>query len=42
MSRVGLIPIPVPQGVKVNIEGNEVVVEGSKGKLSRSFHPDIS
>jgi len=42
MSRIGLLPIPVPQGVKVNIEGNEVVVEGSKGKLSRSFHPDIS
>ena len=42
MSRVGLLPIPVPQGVKVNIEVNEVVVEGSKGKLSRSFHPDIS
>jgi large subunit ribosomal protein L6 len=42
MSRVGLLPIPVPQGVKVNIKGNEVIVEGSKGKLSRSFHPDIS
>jgi len=42
MSRVGLLPIPVPQGVKVNIEGNAVTVEGSKGKLSRSFHPDIS
>lgn len=42
MSRIGLLPIPVPQGVKVNIEGSEVTVEGSKGKLSRSFHPDIS
>ena len=42
MSRIGLLPIPVPQGVKVNIKGNEVLVEGSKGKLSRSFHPDIS
>lgn len=42
MSRIGLLPIPVPQGVKVNIQGNEVTVEGSKGKLSRSFHPDIS
>ena len=42
MSRVGLSPIPVPQGVKVNIKGNEVIVEGSKGKLARSFHPDIS
>jgi large subunit ribosomal protein L6 len=42
MSRIGLMPVPVPQGVKVNIKGNEVLVEGSKGKLSRSFHPDIS
>ena len=42
MSRIGLLPIPVPQGVKVQIEGNEVTVEGSKGRLLRSFHPDIS
>lgn len=42
MSRIGLMPIPVPQGVKVNIKGNEVTVEGSKGKLMRSFHPDMS
>jgi large subunit ribosomal protein L6 len=42
VSRIGLMPIPVPQGVKVNIKGSEVTVEGSKGKLMRSFHPDIS
>ena len=42
MSRIGLMPIPVPQGVKVNIKGNEVTVEGGKGKLVRLFHPDIS
>lgn len=42
MSRVGSLPIPVPPGVKVDIKGSEVTVEGSKGKLSRSFHPDIS
>jgi len=42
MSRIGLMPIPVPQDVKINIKANEVTVEGSKGKLSRSFHPDIS
>jgi large subunit ribosomal protein L6 len=42
MSRIGFLPIPVPQGVKVNIKGSEVTVEGSKGKLSRSFHPDMS
>ncbi len=42
MSRIGLMPIPVPSGVKVKIEGNNITVEGSKGKLSRSIHPDIS
>lgn len=42
MSRIGLMPIPVPQGVKVNIKGNEVTVEGTKGKLVRLFHPDMS
>jgi large subunit ribosomal protein L6 len=42
VSRIGLMPIPVPSGVKVKIEGNTITVEGSKGKLSRSIHPDIS
>ena len=42
MSRIGLMPIAVPQGVKVNIKGTEVIVEGSKGKLVRLFHPDMS
>jgi large subunit ribosomal protein L6 len=42
MSRVGLRPIPVPAGVKVNIDGNAVTVEGGKGKLSRTFHTDMT
>ena len=42
MSRVGFSPITVPQGVKVEINGTEVIVEGNKGKLSRHFHPDMS
>ena len=42
MSRIGLMPIPVPSGVKVKIEGNSITVEGSKGKLSRSIHSDIT
>ncbi len=41
MSRVGKTPIPVPESVKVNVEGNTVTVEGSKGKLTFNFHPDI-
>lgn len=42
MSRIGLLPITITAGVKVKIEGNTIAVEGSKGKLSRSIHPDIS
>jgi large subunit ribosomal protein L6 len=33
MSRIGKKPIPIPQGVKINIEGNLVKVQGPKGAL---------
>jgi large subunit ribosomal protein L6 len=42
VSRIGLAPISVPKGVKVNIDGDTVTVEGAKGKLSRTFNPDIT
>ena len=42
MSRIGRMPVTVPAGVKVKIKGSEVTVEGSKGTLTREFHPDIS
>jgi large subunit ribosomal protein L6 len=42
MSRIGQLPIPLPQGIAVDIKGSEVVVKGSKGELQRSFHPDMS
>jgi large subunit ribosomal protein L6 len=42
MSRIGALPIPVPPCVEVRIEGNEVTIKGDKGKLQRSFSPDIS
>jgi len=41
MSRIGKNPIPIPDGVKVSVKGNEITVEGPKGKLSMSFHPDM-
>lgn len=41
MSRVGMMPVPLPQGVEVTIDGNEVTVKGPKGTLTRDFHPDI-
>ena len=42
MSRIGRMPIPVPEGVAVSIEGNRVTVRGPKGELSRSFDQDMS
>jgi large subunit ribosomal protein L6 len=42
MSRIGRLPIPVPSGVDVTIDGRNVTVTGPKGTLSRSLHPDIT
>lgn len=41
MSRVGKLPIQIPEGVRVKVEDNVVEVEGPKGKLSQKFHPDL-
>ncbi|MFN7845308.1 MAG: 50S ribosomal protein L6 [Pirellula sp.] len=41
MSRVGKKPITVLDGVKTNIDGNVVSVEGPKGKLSFAFSNSI-
>jgi large subunit ribosomal protein L6 len=41
MSRIGLMPIPLSDEVKVDIRGNQVTVTGPKGMLSRDFHPDM-
>jgi len=41
VSRIGRMPIEIPAGVKIKIDGRQVTVEGSKGKLTREFHPDI-
>ena len=42
MSRVGRMPVPIPQGVEVSIKGSEFTVKGPRGELSRCFNPDIS
>jgi large subunit ribosomal protein L6 len=41
VSRIGRMPIPIPKGVEVNIEGSRVRVKGPKGELSRTFSPDM-
>jgi large subunit ribosomal protein L6 len=35
MSRIGKQPIPIPQGVKVHVDGDVVRAEGPKGKLTQ-------
>lgn len=42
MSRIGRLPIQVPQGVKVDIQGPKVIVTGPKGKLEQDIHPAMS
>ena len=41
MSRIGKMPIDLPEGVKVDIAGPNVTVSGAKGNLNQSFHPDM-
>lgn len=41
MSRIGKMPIAIPNGVTVKIDDNLVVVKGSKGELSRKIHKDM-
>ena len=42
MSRIGNKPIPLPSGIKVEIQGAKVVVTGPKGKLDREISPEVS
>ncbi len=37
MSRIGKMPIAVPAGVEVTIDGATVTVKGPKGQLTRTF-----
>jgi len=42
MSRIGKLPVAIPQGVKVTINGDNIIVEGKKGKLERKFRSEVS
>src|SRR5512134_594477 len=41
MSRVGKLPVKIPEKVKVSVDGNLVKVEGPKGKMSFPFNPRV-
>ena len=42
MSRIGKIPVTVPAGVEVTIEGQDVRVKGPKGELSHRLAEPIT
>lgn len=42
MSRIGKLPVTVPAGVTVKVEGNTVSVKGPKGELSRTLPSNIA
>ena len=41
MSRIGKQPIPIPDSVRVGITNTTVVIEGPKGKVSKTFAPVV-
>ena len=41
MSRIGNMPVAVPAGVEVKIDGQHITVKGPKGSLERDIHPNI-
>jgi len=42
MSRIGKIPVPIPMGVEVTVDGQDVTVKGPKGQLSHTIAEPIT
>ena len=42
MSRIGKLPIPIPDGVQVTLDGQHARVQGPRGTLDQEIHPSIS
>jgi len=38
MSRIGNLPVAIPNGVKIAFEGNRMTVDGPKGSLAQELH----
>ncbi len=41
MSRIGRLPVEVPSGVDVKINGSQVKIKGPKGEMEFTFSPSI-
>ena len=42
MSRIGKLPIPVPSGVTITVDPDEVTVAGPKGTLKQFTMPGVT
>ncbi len=42
MSRIGRMPVEIPAGVEVKLNGHDMTVKGPKGTLSATFHNNMS
>jgi large subunit ribosomal protein L6 len=41
MSRIGKMPITIPSGVTVKVDGNHIAVKGPRGELSRTLPAEM-
>ncbi len=41
MSRIGRKPIPIPEGVDVDVRYGEVTVKGPLGTITQNYHPEV-
>jgi large subunit ribosomal protein L6 len=41
VSRIGRMPVVIPDGVKVEVKGSKVIVKGPNGELEREFRPEM-
>ena len=42
MSRVGKMPIPIPEGIQLERKPDRLIVKGEKGILEEKIHPDMT
>jgi large subunit ribosomal protein L6 len=42
VSRIGRLPVRIPKGVKVTVEPGQVLLEGTKGKVTQPYAPEVS
>ena len=41
LSRIGRKPIPIPEGVEVQVNYGGVTVKGPRGELNQTYHPEV-